>query len=93
MDLAALLDDLARREVNEVHVEAGHKLNGSLVRAGLVDEFLVYLAPMLLGQGREMAQFGPLAALSEAVSLEFHAVDRVGRDLRVIARPPGRADF
>jgi diaminohydroxyphosphoribosylaminopyrimidine deaminase/5-amino-6-(5-phosphoribosylamino)uracil reductase len=93
VDLAALLDDLARREVNEVHVEAGHKLNGSLVRAGLVDEFLVYLAPMLLGQGREMAQFGPLATLSEAVSLEFHAVERVGRDLRAIARPPGRAAF
>ena len=93
VDLAALLDDLARREVNEVHVEAGHKLNGSLVRAGLVDEFLVYFAPMLIGQGLDMAQFGPLAALSEAVSLEFHAVDRVGRDLRVIARPPGRADF
>jgi diaminohydroxyphosphoribosylaminopyrimidine deaminase/5-amino-6-(5-phosphoribosylamino)uracil reductase len=93
VDLAALLDDLARREVNEVHVEAGHKLNGSLVRAGLVDEFVVYLAPMLLGQGREMAQFGPLASLSEAVSLEFHTVDRVGRDVRLIARPPGRADF
>jgi len=93
VDLAALLDDLARREVNEVHIEAGHKLNGSLVRAGLVDEFLVYFAPMLIGQGREMAQFGPLSALSEALSLEFHAVDRVGRDLRLIARPPGRANF
>lgn len=90
VDLAAMLDDLARREVNELHVEAGHKLNGSLVRAGLVDEFLVYLAPLLLGQGREMAAFGPLAALSDGVALTFREVERIGADLRVIARPPDR---
>ncbi len=93
VDLAAMLDDLARREVNELHVEAGHKLNGSLVKAGLVDEFLVYLAPMLLGPGREMAKFGPLAALSEGVVLEFGAIERIGADLRVLARPRGRSDF
>ena len=93
VDLAAMLDDLAKREVNELHVEAGHKLNGSLVRGGLVDEFLVYLAPTLLGSGREMARFGPLAALTEGVALEFQSVERVGADLRVLARPPGRADF
>ncbi|MGH8830141.1 MAG: bifunctional diaminohydroxyphosphoribosylaminopyrimidine deaminase/5-amino-6-(5-phosphoribosylamino)uracil reductase RibD, partial [Polaromonas sp.] len=50
VDLAAMLSDLARREVNELHVEAGHKLNGSLIREGLVDEFLVYLAPKMIGQ-------------------------------------------
>lgn len=93
VDLAAMLDDLAKREVNELHVEAGHKLNGSLVQAGLVDEFLVYLAPTLLGRGREMALFGPLASLAEGVALEFQQVERVGSDLRVIARPPGRAAF
>lgn len=93
VDLAAMLDDLARREVNELHVEAGHKLNGSLVRAGLVDEFLVYLAPLLLGQGREMAKFGPLAALSEGVALEFGTIERIGTDLRLLARPHGRGDF
>ena len=93
VDLAAMLTDLAQRGVNELHVEAGHKLNGSLIRAGLVDEFLVYLAPSLLGQARDMAQFGPLAALSDAVALEFTSVDRVGPDLRIIARPPGRDKF
>ena len=93
VDLAAMLDDLAWREVNELHVEAGHKLNGSFVREGLVDEFLLYLAPTLLGEGRPMAQFGPLAELAQGLALEFHAVDRVGRDVRLIARPPGRADF
>ncbi len=59
VDLAAMLADLAARECNEVHVEAGSKLNGSLIREGLVDELLVYLAPHLIGQGRPMAEFRP----------------------------------
>lgn len=93
VDLAAMLRDLAQREVNELHVEAGHKLNGSLVREGLVDEFLVYLAPKLLGPGRPMAQFGPLADLAEGIPLQFREVDRAGDDLRVLARIPGRDQF
>ena len=93
VDLAALLRDLAGRGVNELHVEAGFKLNGSLVREGLVDEFLVYLAPRLLGPGQGMVNIGPLAQLEEAVPLEFVEVERVGADLRVLARIPGRADF
>jgi diaminohydroxyphosphoribosylaminopyrimidine deaminase/5-amino-6-(5-phosphoribosylamino)uracil reductase len=93
VDLAAMLDDLAAREVNELHIEAGHKLNGSFVRAGLVDELLVYMAPKLLGLGREMARFGPLSALEEGLALAFEDIERIGDDLRLIARPAGRADF
>jgi diaminohydroxyphosphoribosylaminopyrimidine deaminase / 5-amino-6-(5-phosphoribosylamino)uracil reductase len=93
VDLAAMLRDLARREVNEVHVEAGHKLNGSLIREGLVDELLVYMAPKLVGQGRQMAHFGPLADLAQAVAFEFLSSDRVGPDLRLVARIPGRDRF
>ncbi|MCJ0762803.1 bifunctional diaminohydroxyphosphoribosylaminopyrimidine deaminase/5-amino-6-(5-phosphoribosylamino)uracil reductase RibD [Variovorax terrae] len=93
VDLAAMLQDLARREVNELHVEAGHKLNGSLVREGLVDEFVVYLAPKLIGQGRDMASFGPLAHLGDAVPLEFRSTDLLGPDLRIVARIPGRDAF
>lgn len=93
VDLVAMLNDLAQREVNELHVEAGHKLNGSLIRAGLVDEFLIYLAPSMLGLGRDMAQLGPFNELSEALSLEFTSVERIGPDLRIIARPPGRDKF
>jgi diaminohydroxyphosphoribosylaminopyrimidine deaminase/5-amino-6-(5-phosphoribosylamino)uracil reductase len=89
VDLTAMLRDLARRGVNELHVEAGAKLNGSLVREGLVDEWLVYVAPKLLGDGRALASFGPLASLADAVALRFHAVDRVGADLRLLLR---RAD-
>ena len=93
VDLGAMLDDLARRGINELHVEAGHKLNASLLRAGLVDELLVYVAPKLLGLGREMAAFGPLQSLAEALPFEFTEVERIGADLRILARPPGRADF
>jgi diaminohydroxyphosphoribosylaminopyrimidine deaminase/5-amino-6-(5-phosphoribosylamino)uracil reductase len=93
VDLQAMLNDLAGRGVNELHVEAGFKLNGSLLREGLVDEFLVYLAPRLLGPGQGMVNIGPLSELGEAVPLEFASVAPVGPDLRVIARPPGRANF
>ena len=93
VDLAAMLRDLAAREINELHVEAGSKLNGSLLQAGLVDELLVYLAPKLLGQGWGMASWAPLSNLSEALALEFKSVDLVGPDLRVVAQLAGRAAF
>ncbi len=93
VDLAAMLRDLAQREVNEVHVEAGHKLNGSLLREGLVDEFVVYLAPKWIGQGAGMASFGPITELSQAVELDFLSTDRLGPDLRIVARVRGRDLF
>ena len=93
VDLAALLEDLARRGVNELHVEAGHKLNGSLLREGLIDELLLYLAPKLLGPGLGLAHIGPLSELAQGVELEFVEVTPVGRDLRVRARVPGRDRF
>ena len=93
VDLPAMLHDLARRGVNELHVEAGHKLNASLLRTGLVDELLVYLAPKLLGLGRDMAALGPLQSLSDALDYRYTDVQRVGDDLRIRARPPGREVF
>ena len=87
VDLAAVLTDLGRRGINELHVEAGHKLNGSFLRAGLVDELLLYLAPRLLGQGREMAAFGPLDSLSDALQWRWLDCLPVGEDLRLRARP------
>ncbi len=93
VDLAAMMKDLGRREINELHIEAGSKLNGSLIRAGLVDEFLVYLAPKLIGQGRNMASFGPLSDLSQAIPLEFKSTEMLGPDLRIVARIPGRDQF
>ena len=93
VNLAAMLKDLGRREINELHVEAGSRLNGALIRAGLADEFLVYLAPKLLGPGRGMAAFGPLQALCEAVELQFQSTEPVGPDLRILARAAGRDQF
>ena len=86
VDLAAMLDDLAREGANELHLEAGTKLNGSLLRAGLVDELLIYLAPSLLGTGQPMAALPPLAGLDDALRLRFHAIGQVGPDLRLLAR-------
>jgi diaminohydroxyphosphoribosylaminopyrimidine deaminase / 5-amino-6-(5-phosphoribosylamino)uracil reductase len=92
-DLAAMLADLARRGVNELHVEAGEKLNASLLRAGLVDELLLYVAPRLMGEGRAIAALGSLGNLAESFDFEFIDVERVGADLRLRLRPPGRAEF
>lgn len=93
VDLADLLRDLARREVNELHVEAGHKLNGSFLREGLVDECLLYLAPTLLGQGHGLCGLGPLPRLADGVALDFGDIERVGQDLRILARVRGRDTF
>lgn len=97
VDLPAMLADLARREVNELHVEAGHKLNGSLMREGLVDELLLYLAPKFIGSGMGIASQphadGPLTELSGALPLDFRSVDRLGPDLRIVARVTGRDQF
>ena len=93
VDLPAMLRDLAARGVNELHVEAGHRLNGALVRERLVDELLLYLAPKLLGPGRGMAEMGPLDTLAQGLALDFHSVERIGPDLRVLARVQGRDQF
>jgi len=97
VDLGAMLRDLAARGVNELHVESGHKLNGSLLREGCVDELLVYLAPKLIGSGLDIASQihadGPLVSLAGALPLEFRSADRIGPDLRIVARVAGRDAF
>ena len=86
VDLQALMVDLARRSVNELHVEAGSQLNGALLRAGLVDELLAYLAPKLIGSGRGMAQLEPLASVSECLEMRFVETRRIGPDVFLRAR-------
>ncbi len=86
VDLKALMQALAARAINEVHVEAGFKLNGSLVRAGVVDELLVYLAPTLLGEAQGMLHLPALSDLDHAQRLTFREVARVGADIRILAR-------
>jgi diaminohydroxyphosphoribosylaminopyrimidine deaminase/5-amino-6-(5-phosphoribosylamino)uracil reductase len=88
--LDEVLEDLARSGINELHLEAGATLNGAFVRADLIDEWLVYLAPMLVGEGRGLADIGRLPGLDAAPRLRLEDVCRLGEDLRLRARPPGR---
>ena len=89
MPLDLVLADLARRGVNELHVEAGARLTGALIQGGWADELLVYLAPRLLGPGRPLAEMAALAGLGDAPAFEWQDVARVGDDLRLLARRPG----
>ncbi len=87
VDLSAMVQDMGHRAYNEVHIEAGHKLNGSLLSAGLVDELLIYIAPVLLGAGQPMAALPPLEKIDDATTWTFTNHTLVGADLRVLARP------
>ena len=82
-----MLADLGARRINELHVEAGEKLNASLLRAGLVDELLVYVAPSLIGPGRSLAALAAIAHLDDRLEFSFTRVDRIGNDLRLLLRP------
>ena len=88
VDLQALMRELGRRQINELHVEAGFKLNGSLLRAGIVDELLVYLAPCLLGPAQGMARLPELQELDQRLSFRFHQMQPVGEDVRLLLRLP-----
>ena len=88
VDLQAMVKHLGQLAFNEVHIEAGHKLNGSLLKAGLVDELLVYLAPLLIGPGQGMASLPALTNLSDAQAWNFHETCQMGNDLRLLLRPP-----
>ena len=88
VDLTAVMARLAALQANEVWVEAGARLAGALLTAQLADELVIYLAPCMLGpQGLPLAQLPPLGSLDERLALRYVAVDRVGVDLRIIARP------
>ncbi len=83
-----MLDALGARGINEVHVEAGAKLNGALLAAGLVDELLLYLAPSLIGDpARGMFDLpSELVSLADRVQLRVLGIDPVGADWRIVAR-------
>jgi len=88
VELPAMLEELARRGVNELHVEAGFRLNGSLVREGCVDEYLLYFNPSFLGDGAQgMVDLAPFSELEKRPRLKILTLDRFGDDLRILARP------
>ena len=88
VDLPRMLGELARRGINELHVEAGLRLNGSLVREGCVDEYVVYLNPSLLGDGAQgMLDLPAFDSLEKRLRLRILSLERLGEDLRIVARP------
>jgi diaminohydroxyphosphoribosylaminopyrimidine deaminase/5-amino-6-(5-phosphoribosylamino)uracil reductase len=88
VELPKMLEELARRGVNELHVEAGFRLNGSLAREGCVDEYLLYLNPSFLGDAAQgMLDLPAFDALEKRVKLEVLSLDRLGDDVRILARP------
>ena len=88
VELPRMLQELARRGVNELQVEAGFRLNGSLVREGCVDEFLVYLNASFLGDAAQgMLDLAAPASLGERLRLRPVSLDRAGEDLRLLLRP------
>ena len=87
VELKDLLEELGRRGINEVHAEAGFKLNGSLLREGLVDELLLYLAPCLIGHAASgLFNLPELTTLNDKRCLKIHDLRQVGADIRVVAR-------
>ena len=87
VDLHAMMHMLGRRGVNELHVEAGARLNAALLDAGLVDEVLAYVAPSVIGDpAYGMAQLNAPRSLEERTRLHFESIDRIGDDLRIRAR-------
>jgi diaminohydroxyphosphoribosylaminopyrimidine deaminase/5-amino-6-(5-phosphoribosylamino)uracil reductase len=87
VELPQMLEALADRGINELHVEAGFRLNGSLVRERCVDEFLVYLNPSFLGDSAQgMLDLPAAASLDERLRLRIASVEKLGGDLRLLAR-------
>jgi diaminohydroxyphosphoribosylaminopyrimidine deaminase/5-amino-6-(5-phosphoribosylamino)uracil reductase len=87
VELPDLFRELARRELNEIHVEAGQKLNGSLLGEGMVDELVIYLAPSVIGgAARGMFNLPELTDLSGARRLAIRDLRLIGDDVRVVAR-------
>lgn len=87
VELSNLMMALGQRGVNELHVEAGFKLNGSLLNEGLVDELLVYLAPSVMGdKAQGMFHLPQLESLAGQRRLQFTDVRQIGPDIRLLAR-------
>jgi diaminohydroxyphosphoribosylaminopyrimidine deaminase/5-amino-6-(5-phosphoribosylamino)uracil reductase len=87
VDLPKLLEELARRGINELHIEAGTRLNGSLLREGCVDEFLIYLNPSFLGDSAQgMFELPGFESLDARPKTRITSVERIGGDIRILAR-------
>ena len=88
LDLAAVLALLGEVGINEIQVEAGATLSGAFLRAGLVDELLLYIAPVLLGErGRPLFDGLGIETMAQRLQLQTVETRRIGDDLRLLLRP------
>ena len=93
VDLGALMDELARREINEIMVEAGSELNGALLAAGLIDELIIYMAPKIMGDGAKgLFHLPALSTMAQNVDLQITDIRAVGCDWRITASPQYNKD-
>jgi len=86
VNLSKMIFELGKRQINELHVEAGPKLNSSLILETCVDELLIYLAPTILGPGYDVFNLTALENLQDKINLRFHEIKQIGEDIRVLAR-------
>jgi len=94
VDLHALMKDLAKKEINLLHVEAGSVLCGALLKNDLVDEIIVYMAPYIMGDGAKgLFHLPELEQMKDRVSLEIKDLRMIGNDIRITAKPVGRDDI
>lgn len=87
LDLAEMVNELSRRQCNEILVESGPRLAGAMLQAGLLDELIVYMAPLLMGDKARPLFELPLDLMSQKVQLDVHDVRKIGQDWRFTARP------
>jgi diaminohydroxyphosphoribosylaminopyrimidine deaminase/5-amino-6-(5-phosphoribosylamino)uracil reductase len=88
VDLQALMKELAQREVNEIHVEAGTRLCGALLEQGLVDELIVYMAGHIMGdEARGLFSLPSLKLMSDRIPLRIADIRAIGEDWRITAYP------
>jgi len=88
VDLDEVMNVLASKEINEVHVEAGSKLTGALLKKGLVDEIIVYMAPHIMGdEARGLFSLPGLSKMKDRLSLDVKDVRMIGKDMRITAEP------
>jgi diaminohydroxyphosphoribosylaminopyrimidine deaminase/5-amino-6-(5-phosphoribosylamino)uracil reductase len=92
LDLQALMEQLYEKGVTDVLVEGGSEVNGSFLRAGLIDKFIVYLAPKVLGGRHSLTPFNgeDVDSMEQALDLSFHSIKQFGEDMCITAYPKTR---
>ncbi|MEQ6340366.1 MAG: bifunctional diaminohydroxyphosphoribosylaminopyrimidine deaminase/5-amino-6-(5-phosphoribosylamino)uracil reductase RibD [Gammaproteobacteria bacterium] len=90
IDLPAVMRHLAALEVNEVLLEAGPTLSGAMLRAGLIDELIIYMAPHLMGDAaRGLFHLPELVGMDQRIAMDIIDIRAVGKDWRITAKVVG----